>query len=68
MLEHPVQDNLDPAFGLYHPAIFVIQDPSDSERDLVVFVRGSEIMITRANAYGSPTGIPPLNANAYMIL
>ncbi|MDR3123839.1 MAG: hypothetical protein LBU16_08700 [Treponema sp.] len=56
----------DEPSGLYHPCIFPIQHPTDPEKDLIVFVRGSEIIISRALAYGSPTAIGDFKENPYV--
>jgi hypothetical protein len=57
-------------YGIYHPAINLIQHPTDIEKDLVVFTTGSQIIVSRALAYGSPTAVgqPELNPNPYQIM
>jgi hypothetical protein len=58
------------AYGIYHPAINLIQHPTDVEKDLLVFTTGSHVMVTRALAYGSPTAVdqPDSNPNPYLLI
>jgi hypothetical protein len=56
-------------YGIYHPAINLIQHPTDIEKDLVVLTTGSQIIVSRALAYGSPTAVdqPEANPNPYLV-
>lgn len=56
----------DPS-GLYHPCISMIQHPTNPEKDLLVFVAGSQIMVSRAAAYGSPTALGGFKVNPYVM-